>query len=67
MSNLNHKGPQDLGTKTGRMLGNCKKSEEELTKQGELGVGMGKHFNSQEGKGKGKRLKYNLNKYKQSN
>ncbi len=67
MSNLNHKGPEGQGSKTGRKLGKCHKTEEELKQVGELGQGQGKqhHSKNSNGKGKGKRLKYfqtNLNK-----
>ena len=59
MSHLNHKGPDGLGPKTGRKLGNCKKNETEQKEIGELSKGQGKRRHSGDGKGKGKRLKYN--------
>jgi len=59
MSNLNHNGPDNLGSKTGRKLGTCQKTEEEKSKIGVLGVGEGKRRHSGGGQGKGRRLKYN--------
>jgi hypothetical protein len=46
MPNLNHTGPGGEGPKTGRKLGRCKKSEQELQSSGELGKGMGKRKNA---------------------
>ncbi len=57
MTQLNHKGPEDLGQKTGRKLGKCKKTEYEKT--GKYGKGEGLRRHSGGGTGKGKRLKYN--------
>jgi hypothetical protein len=57
MSNLNHTGPEGKGPKSGRKLGKCKKSKEDMSQIGKLGVGLGKRKNSGGGKGKGKRLK----------
>ena len=58
MPHLNHKGPDGLGSKTGRKLGKCKTTEAEQNEQNELGNGQGKRRNSGGGKGQGKRLKY---------
>ncbi len=56
MSHLNHKGPENAGPKTGRKLGDCKKTAEELKEMGELGKGEEKRRHAGGGKGKGKRL-----------
>ncbi|HUX58210.1 MAG TPA: DUF5320 domain-containing protein [Bacteroidales bacterium] len=55
MPQLNGKGPESKGPKTGRGLGLCKKElkEEDLAK---LGKGQGKRRKSGGGTGKGKRL-----------
>jgi hypothetical protein len=60
MPNLNHSGPEGQGPKTGRKLGQCKKSENELKQIGELGKGQGKRHHSKKlcGQGKGKRINY---------
>ncbi len=60
MPNMNHTGPDGQGPKTGRKLGKCKKTEEELTQIGELGQGQGKrrHAKNHCGKGHGKRVNY---------
>ena len=60
MPNLNHNGLVGQGSKTGRKLGKCKKTEEELKQVGELGKGQGKRHHSKNlcGKGKGKRINY---------
>lgn len=58
MSQMNGKGPKGKGPKTGRGLGNCKKTVSDETAQ--LGIGQGKRRKSGGGKGKGKRLKYDL-------
>jgi len=60
MPNLNHKGPENKGSKTGRKLGLCNKTEEELKQIGKLGQGQGKRHHSKNlcGQGKGKRLNY---------
>jgi len=62
MPKLSHTGPENEGPKSGRMLGNCKKTDEEQSLIGKLGVGQGKRLNSGGGAGKGKRLQYNKNK-----
>jgi hypothetical protein len=57
MPNLNHMGPESEGPKTGRKLGKCKKSKDEMAQVGKIGIGLGKRKHSGGGKGKGKRLK----------
>ncbi len=66
MPNMNHKGPDGNGPKTGRKLGLCRKTEQELTETGTLGQGEGKkrHADSQCHDGKGKRLRYYLTQKK---
>ena len=59
MPNLNHTGPEGKGPKTGRKLGKCRKTAEELAEMGEMGKGQGKKRHAGGGTGKGKRLKYN--------
>lgn len=59
MSQMNSKGPENKGSKTGRKLGKCKKTEEELEDLGEIGIGDAKRHLSGGGVGKGKRLRYN--------
>ena len=59
MPQLDHKGPEGKGSKTGRKLGKCHKNEAEQKEIGELGKGQGKRHHSGGGKGKGKRLQYN--------
>lgn len=59
MPHLDHKGPDSQGSKTGRKLGQCKKSKSESEETGELGKGQGERRHAGGGKGKGKRLKYN--------
>ncbi len=56
MPQLNGKGPEGKGPRTGRKLGPCNevRPEEALDK---LGKGMGKRRRSGGGTGKGKRLK----------
>ncbi|OFX73070.1 MAG: hypothetical protein A2X12_09885 [Bacteroidetes bacterium GWE2_29_8] len=59
MPKLDGTGPDSKGSKTGRKLGLCDKSEEEKdTKL--LGKGQGKRRNVGGGKGQGKRLKSGL-------
>lgn len=58
MPKLNHTGPISDGPKTGRKLGLCHKTADELTGTGELGKGLEKRRHSGGGTGKGKRLKY---------
>ena len=55
MPQLNGKGPESKGPKTGRGLGLCKKDleEEDIAK---LGLGQGKRRKSGGGTGLGKRL-----------
>lgn len=59
MAHLNHKGPEEKGPKTGRMLGKCDKKGKEITEaeKYEFGRGMGKKNKEGCGKGKGLRLK----------
>lgn len=59
MAHLNHKGPKGKGSKTGRLLGTCRKTEEEQKKADnyQLGKGIGKKLKSGYGVGKGLRLK----------
>lgn len=61
MPKLNHTGPESEGPKTGRKLGNCKKSAKDA-ESGELGKGRGRHYHQPEAEGKGKRLQYNKSK-----
>ena len=60
MPKLNHQGPEGHGAKTGRKLGNCRKSESESTLIGVLGKGLGKQRHSpfDTGAGMGKRINY---------
>ncbi|MFA6701520.1 MAG: DUF5320 family protein [Dysgonamonadaceae bacterium] len=62
MSKLNQTGPEGKGSKTGRKLGKCRKTEEDKSNSGELGKGLGKHFHEPDALGQGKRLQYNKNK-----
>lgn len=62
MSNIDHKGPEGKGPKTGRKLGKCHKTESEIKEQGTLGEGMGKQRHSGGENGMGKRLNYNKKK-----
>lgn len=57
MPKMNGTGPNGKGPKTGRGLGECKKTspEKEITN---LGKGMGQRRKSGGGKGRGKRLQY---------
>jgi len=55
MPQLDHKGPEGKGSKTGRKLGNCNKENEKS--EFKLGEGMGKRRKSSGGSGQGKRLK----------
>jgi len=66
MPHLDRKGPESLGSKTGRKLGRCKKNEADKETTGELGKGQGERRNSGGGKGEGKRLKYNMKVYNMS-
>lgn len=56
MPNMNGKGPENKGSKTGRGLGRCSRTaaDEALDK---LGTGMGQRRRTGGGKGKGKRLR----------
>jgi len=57
MAHLNHRGPEEKGPKTGRLLGICKKTGDDLKKMQkyELGKGMGKARRSGYGQGSGLR------------
>jgi len=55
MPKLNGKGPENMGSKTGRGLGRCRKPEDQ-TKPGNYGAGVGKRRKSGGGEGRGKRL-----------
>lgn len=59
MPKLDGSGPEGVGARSGRKLGNCSKisDDEKLQK---LGKGMGEKRNSGGGKGNGKRLKSGL-------
>ena len=60
MPKLNHSGPEGQGSKTGRKLGHCVKTDDELKQIGKLGKGQGKRRHSKNfcGQGKGKRINY---------
>jgi hypothetical protein len=58
MPHLNHTGPEGIGPQTGRKLGKCHKTENELTPVGKLGTGQGKRRQAGGGERKGSRLKY---------
>lgn len=62
MPKLNGTGPNGEGSKAGRKLGECQKTEAEQKEKGELGKGQGKRRNSGGGNGNGKRLKYDSKK-----
>jgi hypothetical protein len=57
MAHLNHRGPEEKGPKTGRLLGKCNKTEEDKKKQdvSRLGQGMGKKMKAGCNEGKGSR------------
>ena len=57
MPQMNHKGPEGEGPKTGRKLGYC--SSDDTPNESLLGKGMGKRRKMDGGNGKGKRLRYN--------
>lgn len=46
MAHLNHKGPENKGSKTGRMLGLCSKTreEQEASAEAELGKGLSRSY-----------------------
>ena len=60
MPNLNHSGPKSQGPKTGRKLGKCRKTDDELKQISELGKGQEKRHRSKKlsGQGIGKRTNY---------
>ena len=64
MPKMNGTGPEGKGSKTGRGLGQCKKTSPDELKE-KLGEGMGKRLKSGGGKGRGKRLKYDSYGYLQ--
>ena len=60
MPQLDHTGPEGKGPKTGRKLGLCKKTQNELNyNQSVLGIGMGEKRKDRNGEcsSSGKRLK----------
>jgi hypothetical protein len=61
MPHMNGMGQEGKGSGTGRNLGNCKNSDPVINEKALIGKGQGKRRNSDEGNGKGKRLKYNQN------
>lgn len=61
MPHLNGKGPEVKGPKTGRKLGKCSKTPEEIVTMGTIGQGMGLKRNSGGGQGKGRRIKNSIN------
>ena len=65
MPHLNHTGPEGKGSKTGRKLGLCSKTDK--TSEYEMGEGMGKRRKSDTGTGKGKRLKSSKEFFKTKN
>jgi hypothetical protein len=65
MPHLNHTGPEGQGSKSGRKLGLCHKTETELLESGVPGIGQAKRMNSGGGAAKGKRLKYTQTKNNQ--
>lgn len=66
MAHLDYTGPENLGSKMGRKLGKCPKNENDSNAAGELGKGLGERRYSGGGKGRGKRLKYNMKVYEMS-
>lgn len=58
MAQLSGSGPENKGNKTGRRLGLCDTSAEQI--KGIIGNGMGLRRKSGGGLGKGKRRKYNI-------
>lgn len=63
MPQMNSKGPEGKGPKTGRGLGRCKITSP--AEESGLGKGLGKRRQSGGGQGVGKRLKSGLKKIKQ--
>ncbi len=59
MPKLDGTGPEGKGPKTGRKLGRCKKTSDEVALN-KLGKGQGLRRKSGGGKGRGKRLKSGL-------
>lgn len=58
MPHLDYTGPDGDGPKTGRKLGKCKKTEQDVKETVEIGKGLAKHRHSDKSSGKGKRIKY---------
>jgi len=56
MPQMNGKGPEGKGPKTGRELGKCI-TDSSVEERKKLGKGLGKRLKSGGGNGKGKRLK----------
>lgn len=61
MPHLDHTGPDGKGSKTGRKLGRCLKTEKDEESAGKLGVGLGKRRHAGGGIGLEKRLNYSTN------
>jgi hypothetical protein len=61
MPHLDHTGPEAKGSKTGRKLGTCPKTQNEKEQPEKLGIGLGKRHHSGGGNGLAKRLRYNIN------
>ena len=62
MPQMNSKGPEGKGPKTGRGLGRCKTTSP--VEESILGKGLGKRRHSGGGQGEGKRLKSGLKNIK---
>ncbi len=62
MPHMDSMGPENKGSKTGRMLGTCKKSKSESIEAGVIGVGRGLRKHSTNSIGRGKRLRYDKTK-----
>jgi len=60
MPRMDRTGPEGKGSATGRRLGFCKTTNEDLNESWSLGTGLGKRFHASDGiyLGKGKRLRY---------
>lgn len=58
MPHFDHSGPLSQGPKTGRKLGKCKKTNEELNELGKLGKGLSLNKKGDCNQ-KGKRINYN--------
>ncbi len=62
MPHMDKQGPENQGSKTGRMLGSCIKNETESMKIGDMGIGRGLRKHSLDSTGKCKRSRYNETK-----